>query len=137
MKFASIIKNLFTQTSRPIVKLWWSKTPKPGNLGDILSPLILSHLGFTVKRVSRETNSKFLAIGSITKFIKSNDTVWGSGIMHEDDPINENANYLAVRGPLTGKKINCDVFGDPALICPVLFPFENTKKRILESYLTT
>ena len=131
MKFLTIIKNLFIPDSRPIVNLWWSKTPKPGNLGDILSPLILRHLGFNVKRVSRDSINKFLAIGSITKFIKSNDTVWGSGIMHDDDPISENAHYLAVRGPLTGKKVNCDVFGDPALLCPVLFPFENTKEKKL------
>ena len=131
MKFLSIIKNLLTPDSRPVVNLWWPKTPKPGNLGDILSPLILDHLGFRVKRASRDSNSKFLAIGSITKFIKPEDTVWGSGIIHEDDPIDENANYLAVRGPLTGKKINCDIFGDPALLCPVLFPFENIKKKKL------
>jgi hypothetical protein len=108
------------------IKLWWPKTPLPGNFGDILSPLILKTLGYEINPATRTESNKFLAIGSITKFIKPSDTVWGSGIMRLSDPIEKKANYLAVRGPITGAKVDCSVYGDPGLLCSKLFPYTHS-----------
>jgi len=104
------------------VSLWWPKTPLPGNLGDVLSPLILKKLGFSIEEAAREDSGKFVCIGSTAKYIQPGDTVWGTGIMQDSDPIEKEARYLAVRGPLTGRKVGCEVYGDPALLVSHLWP---------------
>lgn len=106
------------------ISAWWPQTPRPGNTGDILTPTILTKLGYRVRLVPQSVNGKFLGIGSIAKFAKPKDTIWGTGIMRDSDPINTSAKYLAVRGPLTGAKVNCNVYGDAALLCSKLFPFK-------------
>lgn len=106
------------------IKLWWSSSPKPGNFGDILSPFILREMGYTVTKVNRNSSGKFMCIGSTAKFIKPDDIVWGTGIMRNSDPIEKNAKYLAVRGPLTGAKVGCDIYGDPGLLCSHFCPLE-------------
>jgi pyruvyltransferase len=84
---------------------------------------------------------RLLAIGSILHYARQNDIVWGSGI---------NGNHLAptsyrfshidiraVRGPLTARYVTqelgllCpEIFGDPALLMPWLFPeFRREKVR--------
>lgn len=113
------------------IKLWWPKSPKPGNFGDILSPLILKKLGYTINEARREESGKFMCIGSTAKFIQPNDTVWGTGIMRDSDPIEKNARYLAVRGPLTGAKVGCDVYGDPGLLCSHFWPMDVKKVKSL------
>lgn len=112
------------------IKLWWSDGPAPGNMGDILSPVILKKLGYQIERVQKNTSGKLNAIGSTAKFIMPNDIVWGTGIMRDSDPIERNATYLAVRGPLTGEKVNCSVYGDPALLCSKLFPMPKASAEI-------
>ena len=99
------------------IKLWWPHTPLPGNFGDILSPVMLKKLGYNISTANRNTSGKFMAIGSTAKFIRKGDTVWGTGIMRDSDSIERDANYLAVRGPLTGDKVECNVYGDPGLLC--------------------
>jgi pyruvyltransferase len=114
-----------TITKVPSVKcvnLWWSKSPKPGNFGDCLSPLILNALGYRIKPVNIYSPEKFIAIGSTAKYIQKRDTVWGTGIMNSADIPEKNARYLAVRGPLTGDKVQCAVYGDPGLLCSYLWP---------------
>lgn len=113
------------------VKLWWPQSPAPGNFGDILSPLILQKLGYSITKASREASGKLMCIGSTSKFIKSGDTVWGTGIMHDSDPIELNARYLAVRGPLTGKKTGCTVYGDPGLLCSHFWPMKSLETKPL------
>lgn len=106
------------------LNLWWPTDPKPGNFGDILSFFILKRIGYDITRVEKSDSGKFMCVGSIAKYIKKTDTVWGTGIMRDSDPIEKEANYLAVRGPLTGKKVNCDIYGDPGLLCSRLWPME-------------
>lgn len=115
------------------IKLWWSDTPRPGNFGDILSPLILKMIysDTTITRVPKTYSGKFICIGSTARFIKPNDIVWGTGIMRDSDPIEKNAKYLAVRGPLTGKKVNCNVYGDPGLLCSYFWPMNSFVKKPL------
>jgi len=113
------------------INLWWPHSPKPGNFGDILSPFILKKLGYSIVKASKNASGKFMCIGSTAKFIKPNDTVWGTGIMRDSDPIEKNAKYLAVRGPLTGNKVGCDVYGDPGLLCSYFWPMEKTGAKPL------
>lgn len=110
---------------KPIL-CWWMTDPKPGNLGDVLTPFILKKLGYNIKLVPPD-RKKLICIGSLAKFINKGDVVWGTGIMRDSDPIEKDATYLAVRGPLTGAKVGCSVYGDPGLLCSNLWPYEGDK----------
>lgn len=114
------------------VKMWWMKTPYPGNFGDVLSPWIVDRVtGIPPKFGAR--NNSLLAIGSIIKFGTEKSSIWGSGTPHLDDKLNPNANYLAVRGPLTRDLVlrnggNCpEIFGDPGLLLPKYLPVNPEK----------
>jgi hypothetical protein len=104
------------------INLYYQKSPSPGNFGDILSSFILKKLGYSITDAKNSDSGKFICIGSTAKFIKRGDVVWGTGIMSDSDPVETNARYLAVRGPLTGKKVGCDVYGDPGLLCSHFWP---------------
>lgn len=105
------------------IKFWWVTNPKPGNFGDIITPLLLQHFG-----IDFEHNSEFdaISIGSIAKKAKKNTLVLGSGIMHTTDTLSPDAQWRFVRGKLTRDSIikqggNCpEVFGDPALLLPLI-----------------
>jgi len=102
---------------------WWSQSPKPGNLGDVLTPIILQGMGVDVKWAPRR-KARLLAIGSIIRFAVPGQYVWGSGAMWSHDVPSPRARYLAVRGPLTRAVVQraggeCpQVYGDPALLLP-------------------
>ena len=114
---------------------WWVR-PFPGNFGDWLSPFLLSHYGNckisfqTPTAPVRKTPSHIVAVGSIARFIKSNSIVIGTGISSYEYPIETQAQYLSVRGPLTadflrscgGPKV--DSFGDPAILISRLVPLK-------------
>jgi hypothetical protein len=107
------------------IKLWWSRPQSnPGNFGDILSSFILQEMGYNIEYVDCNISPKLICIGSTARFIKRGDIVWGTGIMNKSDKIEKDAKYLAVRGPLTGNKVKCDVYGDPGLLCSHFWPFE-------------
>lgn len=105
---------------------WWSRAPSPGNLGDVLTPIVLGALGKSVRWTSRRT-ADLIAIGSIVRFARPAQTVWGSGIMWAHDRPDPRARYLAVRGPLTREAVlraggYCpEVYGDPALLLPRVY----------------
>jgi len=102
---------------------WWAKGPRPGNLGDVLTPVVLAGVGMPVRWVALGV-AQILAIGSIIRFADRHHTVWGSGVMRASDRPNPRARYLAVRGPLTRKAVKLaggecpEIYGDPALLLP-------------------
>jgi len=106
-----------------MLDIWYMNQPHPGNMGDILTPWLLKQDNVVFKKVSRGSN-KTLCIGSIIKFAKAGDDIWGSGVLHTNDKINPDAVFHAVRGPLTREIIlknggACEeVYGDPALLLP-------------------
>lgn len=102
------------------------------NFGDQLGPLIVS-LMLERDGLPSETSPRrrLLTVGSIMHLAQSGDVVWGSG---RNGRIADEAHNLfeldirAVRGPRTrewlrGRSVNCpEVFGDPALLLPMLRP---------------
>lgn len=105
---------------------------KGENFGDYLSKIIVGKIakdhGFTHMK---KTSNKLLAVGSILHFAKTDDIIWGSGINGKislEKLKFANLNIRALRGPLTKdilakKDIQTpDIFGDPALLMPYLFP---------------
>lgn len=105
------------------------------NFGDYLSYVIVGELlkqagGFPLPQ--KRDDRKLLALGSIIHFAKDGDVVWGSGVngkMPEDRHKFFDLDVRMVRGPLTrdylkskGISVPDDVYGDPAILLPYLFP---------------
>jgi len=107
------------------LRCWWVRGPLPGNLGDLLTPVILSHL-FDVVPIFCP-NRSFLGVGSIVHKARAGSVVWGSGLIAPDADDSASARYLAVRGPLTRQilrgrgRIVPDVYGDPSLLMPLVY----------------
>lgn len=104
---------------------WWMRTPLPGNLGDLLSPIIIKHL-FNLVPVFCPKRS-FLGVGSIIHKSRKRTIVWGSGLIADNAVDHPSARYLAVRGPLTrdsllkrGRRVP-EVYGDPAILMPLIY----------------
>lgn len=119
--------------SVPIKSFWYKAN---NNIGDSLTPILIWHL---LKRkaiwVQRNHSPKLLACGSIMKALRNGDTVWGAGIMRNYDKFKDisKCKFLAVRGKLTESilGINCGVYGDPALLLPLIYnPKIEIKHRI-------
>lgn len=108
------------------VKLWWMETPYPGNFGDMLSPYVIEKIT-GVPPLFAARGERLLAVGSTVKFAEAGVTVWGTGTPRASDKVSPEANFLAVRGPLTRELIRrnggtCpDVYGDPALLLPMIY----------------
>ena len=104
------------------------------NFGDVLSEKIVERI--VVYPISTVTDSswegrKLLAVGSILVLAKNKDIIWGSGAKHSGGKERYRFTELdvrAVRGPLTRQVlldlgIDCpEIYGDPALLLPRLFP---------------
>jgi pyruvyltransferase len=112
------------------------------NFGDYISLKLVERIvsGNIRPYVKGQKNveKKLLATGSIFSFALDCDVVWGSGIngklLNKKDYKFKTLDIRSVRGPLTRKflkehlNIDCpEIYGDPALLFPYLFP-EFTKK---------
>lgn len=111
-------------TSHWIRVHWWPSC----NFGDALSPYIVNKLsGKTPVWTSVDSASdKYLTTGTIITGVLPHCIVWGSGTMHEDN-VPGQADYRSVRGPLTRNLVVAaghpcpEIFGDPAVLLPMLF----------------
>lgn len=141
-------KNIILEEGR-IPLTWWNVTP---NFGDLLSPYLVEKLtslptkliplkpGFQrgmIKRIFLRKKFSYFAIGSIISRVTDNSIIWGSGAFgtETEKSLNPNSTYLAVRGPLTrnllrihGVKHVPEVYGDPALLMPLVFNPKIEKK---------
>jgi hypothetical protein len=107
------------------MKSFWHKTK---NFGDTLTPIIIEYiLGEKLEYADSEESGKLLAIGSILKYVKENDVVWGSGL-NESIKIKapKGAKFLAVRGPITRsfvipENVVPEIYGDPAILIPLIY----------------
>jgi len=119
----------------PHVDLFFWK-PEGGalNFGDHLARVIVTKLlamrGHLLEEETARSHRLF-AVGSVLHFAQDGDVVWGSGVNGKVDPKLHRFQQLdvrAVRGPLTrdfllnrGIAVP-EVYGDPALLLPTLFP---------------
>jgi len=106
------------------------------NWGDKLTPKLVERLtGKKCQKPCFKNQNRFLVIGSILDRVDRNGIVWGAGFICKDSiPRNMPKKIHAVRGPLTRKifldnEIICpEVYGDPAILLPILYP-KNKKKE--------
>ena len=111
---------------------WWQRGNGTTNFGDELSRIIVGRIiGHTPRRANR-SEKKLVALGSILHAAHDSDIIWGTGLSGTAlNPNKHNFSRLdvrAVRGPLTRAyllehDIDCpELYGDPALALPLLFP---------------
>lgn len=98
---------------------FWPRSPAPGNMGDVWTPYLLRELCFHPSWVHPTASPKLLSTGSIVRFGKTGDTIWGSGLIDANDAVCSGCRYVCVRGPVTGQRCGCEVYGDPALLAPL------------------
>lgn len=128
--------------------LFYWKHPKIVNFGDYLSLKIVERMvGLPIQEAQKNSSlKKLLAVGSIMSFARTGDVIWGTGVKRKDfHNINYTFTHLdvrAVRGPLTRQflmkyfNIECpEVYGDPALLIPYLFPEFKRKENPDYEYL--
>jgi pyruvyltransferase len=110
------------------------------NWGDKVNPYLVEKL--TGKKVissnalfNFKNKPEILGVGSIITGDLSNYVIWGSGVISEKTTlVNKPKEVLALRGHNTLQKIravggDCDVFGDPVLLFPEIFPANNVSKK--------
>lgn len=104
------------------------------NFGDHLSFVIVTKIladhGYLLEEET-PMQRRLIALGSVIHFANNNDTIWGSGnngkIKLEEHQYTQ-LDVRAVRGPLTrdfllNKNIAVpEIYGDPALLLPHIFP---------------
>lgn len=110
-------------TQSNAIKFWWWDGASPGNLGDILTPLILKHFNIPY---THSRNFEAISTGSIVKVAKPGTIVLGSGIISRRDYACPEADYRFVRGPYTRQQVlsfggTCpEIYGDPAMLMPLI-----------------
>jgi len=97
-------------------------------------------------RKPRNNDQKLLAIGSIMSFADEGDVVWGSGVngklLSRSSYNFRQLDVRAVRGPLTRDFLKAlagidvpEIYGDPGLLVPRLFPEFKKKTKPSRPYL--
>lgn len=105
------------------------------NIKRLINSII--HLKFKeIPSILLKNEENILGIGSILNLGNSNSKIWGSGFMYENQEFHGGTVY-ALRGIYSNEKLKkmgykgCDVFGDPALLLPLLIsPAEEKKNEI-------
>ena len=109
------------------------------NFGDILGPIFVKKICKTLKskyrvlEVNENVDGKCLfTIGSVMKFAKTNDLIWGSGIngkgLEREQFKFDSLDIRMIRGPksreyLENIGIRCPaIYGDPGLLFPIFYP---------------
>ena len=128
---------IFTSILAEGLPLYYWQTSRFVNFGDYLSLEIVERMVSepikVIKTIKPATPKKLLAVGSVLRFAKEGDVIWGTGVsgrsVCEDVFSFKNLEVKGVRGPLTAqflkdkKGIDCpEVYGDPVLLFPQLFP---------------
>ena len=124
---------MFRRASRPdiLVAAWPADGERGRNWGDKLNPYLIHKLsGLPVANVGQVVGwgdrPVQRVIGSSLALMGPNDVIWGMGLIDSSVvPQHRTARIHAVRGPLTRARllelgIDCpDVYGDPAVLCPL------------------
>jgi pyruvyltransferase len=132
---------------RVIFLYWCSLNRSDGrdNYGDLLSKYIVKKIttNAIVFKVTYPSSKfynffikNYISIGSIITSAITNTIVWGSGIIKKNENM-RNATFLAVRGPLTHKRIvelgfkAPKVYRDPDILLPNFFSNKNENKKFV------
>lgn len=118
---------------------YWRLSSHSENLGDYLSKVVVSHF-MPPHQNSAKNKVTLYAIGSVLGFRCQDATVWGSGILYKHTITQDRLRYStldirAVRGPKTRQLLldvgkDCpEVYGDPAILMPLIFKPENIVKK--------
>lgn len=96
-----------------------------------------------IKRISKKPcvyhperdKEHYIVCGSIIQEATEHSTVWGAGFGHSADieKMNPDATILMVRGKRTAELLEreFDIYGDPALLCPMFFEGHSNKVHLL------
>ena len=121
------------------IHVHWADFSKFNNFGDILNAYLIKKITnrqvkwVKVVPIRYSTHRIIIGIGSIVNRANSFTDVWGAGLMNKND-ILKPANYFAVRGPRTVKRmkeLNIEppkIIGDPALLLPLYYAKSNKKE---------
>ena len=125
-----------SKDSHKIPLMWWVY-PYPGNFGDWLSPLVVSHYSKSgiIHQAPTDPSIKkhIVGLGSIGRFIRGNSVVLGTGISSDDLNLHPRADYISLRGPHSAKALQSaggkliDAHGDPGLILSEIIPVQRGK----------
>ncbi len=118
------------------VRVHWWRGANDSNFGDAITPYIIEKLSGKKVQYSNKYCLKpfYLVTGSILCNANKNSIIWGSGIVEQKQKIKKPNKILAVRGPLTRKRLlelgyECPkIYGDPALILPKIYNPKVTKR---------
>ena len=134
--FVRSIQNLGLTNSR---NMYWYRKGQY-NFGDWIGPYLFRKFTgksplFAAARKGGFSKTYYTA-GSILELIRCKDraTVWGSGSLGNRDTFARPEKVLAVRGPRSRDMLHkfgyptSEVFGDPALLLPLVFTPDFTKK---------
>jgi pyruvyltransferase len=131
--------------NKAIRLFWWNEkvfhNRQQENYGDLMGKYLVQKLSGTRVRFAKPADFSLLdlfspiyvTIGSILAHVNRKCIVWGSGIISRESRVKK-AEFLAVRGPLTRKRLLDlgyqvpEVYGDPALLLPRYFKPEVKKK---------
>lgn len=120
---------------------YWKPSSGSENLGDYLSKVVVTHfMPEQTDSIPQKKVKTLLGIGSILGFRCQNAIVWGSGIMYEHTIFQDRLRYShldirAVRGPKTRQQLlnigkDCpEIYGDPAILMPLIFQPQNVTKK--------
>ena len=127
-----------------IIAYWSNFKNTTNNWGDVVNPFIIEKLsGKKVIHVNSIFNIRNKPVYSVIGSILQHSTlsrinkliIWGSGVIsNEKNLVYQNADIYAVRGPLTRERLvqsgyKCpEVYGDPVLLFPILYPKKTNKK---------
>ena len=136
------LKNLPSKKNRVNLEAYPIK-----NVGDTIGPIVAGWLldkkGIDPDKETAGTKH-LLSVGSVITFGRFDAVVWGSGIRDNDAEkklkmkkrvYRRKLDVRAVRGPLTRKALqnsgySCpEVYGDPAILMPLIYTPENAEKK--------
>ena len=113
---------------KPIMVYYSSKF---NNFGDVLNSYLLNKL--SLKKIIQINFPQYCKqkhiffIGSVIQESSEDTIICGSGVISKNSTIKKPKKVLSVRGPLSRNvllehKINCpEIYGDPALLLPILY----------------
>ena len=117
-----------------MVKAFWHQS---SNFGDKLTPYILNKLNIPFQFAPRQAEFEhYIMCGSILTACNEHSIIWGAGIAQPFD-LKTPKEILAVRGKKTrqfllDKGLDCpEVYGDPAMILPLIYKPTLEKRRII------